>query len=45
VSIWDPRRRPPVVEVNRAIAIGFGNGPAAGLDALAPLHADPVLAV
>ena len=34
----------PVVELNRAVAIGFRDGAAAGLDALAPLLADPALA-
>jgi RNA polymerase sigma-70 factor (ECF subfamily) len=34
----------PVVELNRAVAIGFRDGPDAGLDALAPLLADPALA-
>ncbi|GIH15565.1 RNA polymerase subunit sigma-24 [Rugosimonospora africana] len=34
----------PVVELNRAAAIGFRDGPAAGLDALAPLLAEPALA-
>jgi RNA polymerase sigma-70 factor (ECF subfamily) len=34
----------PVVELNRAVAVGFRDGPAAGLDALAPLLADPALA-
>jgi RNA polymerase sigma-70 factor (ECF subfamily) len=35
----------PVVELNRAVAIGLRDGPAAGLDALAPLLADPALAI
>ncbi|MFD0748361.1 RNA polymerase sigma factor [Phytohabitans flavus] len=34
----------PVVKLNRAVAISFRDGPAAGLDALAPLLADPALA-
>lgn len=34
----------PVVELNRAVAMGFRDGPAAGLDALAHLLADPALA-
>jgi len=34
----------PVVELNRAVAIGMRDGPAAGLDALAPLLAEPALA-
>ncbi|MET8283293.1 DUF6596 domain-containing protein [Micromonospora sp. NPDC005174] len=34
----------PVVELNRAAAIGLRDGPRAGLDALNPLLADPTLA-
>jgi RNA polymerase sigma-70 factor (ECF subfamily) len=34
----------PVVELNRAVAIGLRDGPQAGLDALAPLLAEPALA-
>jgi RNA polymerase sigma-70 factor (ECF subfamily) len=34
----------PVVELNRAVAIGFRDGPQAGLDALEPLLASPSLA-
>jgi RNA polymerase sigma-70 factor, ECF subfamily len=34
----------PVVELNRAAALGLRDGPAAGLDALAPLLANPALA-
>ncbi|HEY2278603.1 MAG TPA: DUF6596 domain-containing protein, partial [Streptosporangiaceae bacterium] len=34
----------PVVELNRAVAIGLRDGPAAGLDALGPVLADPALA-
>jgi RNA polymerase sigma factor (sigma-70 family) len=34
----------PVVELNRAVAVGLRHGPQAGLDALAPLLADPALA-
>ena len=34
----------PVVELNRAVAIGFRDGPQAGLDALRPLLDEPVLA-
>jgi predicted RNA polymerase sigma factor len=34
----------PVVELNRAVAIGQRDGPRAGLDALTPLLADPALA-
>jgi RNA polymerase sigma-70 factor, ECF subfamily len=33
----------PVVEVNRAAAVGFARGPAAGLELLRPLLADPRL--
>jgi RNA polymerase sigma-70 factor (ECF subfamily) len=33
----------PVVEVNRAAAIGFADGPEAGLRALAPLLSEPAL--
>jgi RNA polymerase sigma-70 factor, ECF subfamily len=34
----------PVVRLNRAVAVGLRDGPQAGLDALAPLLADPALA-
>jgi RNA polymerase sigma factor (sigma-70 family) len=34
----------PVVELNRAVALGLRDGPQAGLDALAPLLAEPALA-
>jgi RNA polymerase sigma-70 factor (ECF subfamily) len=34
----------PVIELNRAVAIGLRDGPPAGLDALTPLLADPALA-
>jgi RNA polymerase sigma-70 factor (ECF subfamily) len=34
----------PVVEVNRAVAVGFASGPEAGLGVLEPLVHDPVLA-
>jgi predicted RNA polymerase sigma factor len=34
----------PVVELNRAVAVGLRDGPQAGLDALRPLLADPALA-
>jgi RNA polymerase sigma-70 factor (ECF subfamily) len=34
----------PVVELNRAIAVGFRDGPNAGLVALAPLLDEPALA-
>jgi RNA polymerase sigma-70 factor (ECF subfamily) len=33
----------PVVEVNRAVAVGFAHGAASGLELLAPLLADPAL--
>lgn len=33
----------PVVALNRAVAIGFRDGPRAGLDALEPLSAEPTL--
>jgi RNA polymerase sigma-70 factor, ECF subfamily len=33
----------PVIEINRAAAMGFAHGPQAGLDLLAPLLADPAL--
>jgi RNA polymerase sigma-70 factor (ECF subfamily) len=33
----------PVVELNRAVAVGLASGPAAGLEQLEPLLADPVL--
>jgi RNA polymerase sigma-70 factor (ECF subfamily) len=36
--------RSPVVEVNRAVAVAFANGPAAGLDVLTPVLRDPGLA-
>ena len=34
----------PVVGLNRAVAVGLRDGPQAGLDALAPLFAEPALA-
>ncbi len=34
----------PVVELNRAVAVGMRDGPQAGLDALTPLLVDPALA-
>lgn len=34
----------PVVELNRAVAVGLRDGPQAGLDALTPLLVDPALA-
>jgi RNA polymerase sigma-70 factor, ECF subfamily len=33
----------PVVELNRAVAVGFAAGPAAGLQLLEPLLGDPAL--
>ena len=33
----------PVVELNRAVAVGFASGPAAGLQLLQPLLGDPAL--
>ena len=33
----------PVVELNRAVAVAFASGPAAGLELLEPLLADPAL--
>jgi RNA polymerase sigma-70 factor, ECF subfamily len=33
----------PVVELNRAVAVGLADGPAAGLDLLEPLLAEPAL--
>jgi RNA polymerase sigma factor (sigma-70 family) len=47
VALYDVLRRlwpSPVVELNRAAALGFRDGPQAGLDALTPLTADPALA-
>ncbi|MGF1661784.1 MAG: RNA polymerase sigma factor [Kineosporiaceae bacterium] len=47
VRLYDTllRLRPsPVVALNRAVAVGFHDGPQAGLDALTPLLADPSLA-
>ncbi|MEV4177485.1 sigma-70 family RNA polymerase sigma factor [Nonomuraea sp. NPDC049709] len=47
VGLYDVLRRlwpSPVVELNRAVAIGFRDGPQAGLDALAPLLDEPALA-
>ncbi|TFV84538.1 sigma-70 family RNA polymerase sigma factor [Microbacterium sp. dk485] len=35
----------PVVGLNRAVAVGFRDGPEAGLQALAPLIADPIAQV
>jgi RNA polymerase sigma-70 factor (ECF subfamily) len=37
-------RPSPVVELNRAVAVGFARGPRAGLGTLAPLLGDPALA-
>ena len=47
VALYDTllRLRPsPVVELNRAVAIGLRDGPRAGLRALAPLETEPALA-
>jgi RNA polymerase sigma-70 factor (ECF subfamily) len=33
----------PVIELNRAVAVGLASGPAAGLEALEPLLAEPAL--
>jgi RNA polymerase sigma-70 factor (ECF subfamily) len=48
VALYDVLRRlgpeSPVVELNRAVAIGLRDGPQAGLDALDPLLAEPALA-
>jgi RNA polymerase sigma-70 factor (ECF subfamily) len=47
VGLYDVLRRlwpSPVVELNRAVAVGLRDGPRAGLDALAPLLDDPALA-
>ncbi|WP_188189750.1 RNA polymerase sigma factor [Nonomuraea sp. SYSU D8015] len=47
VGLYDVLRRlwpSPVVELNRAVAIGFRDGPRAGLAALAPLLDEPALA-
>ncbi|GAA1790388.1 RNA polymerase sigma factor [Agromyces lapidis] len=43
-DLLDERWPSPVVALNRAVAVGLRDGPQAGLDALAPLAADPVLA-
>jgi RNA polymerase sigma-70 factor (ECF subfamily) len=40
VQIWPS----PVVSLNRAVAVGFAQGPQAGLDALDTIAAEPVLA-
>ncbi|WP_328610721.1 RNA polymerase sigma factor [Amycolatopsis sp. NBC_00345] len=45
-GLYDVLRRlwpSPVVELNRAVALGFRDGPAAGLAALAPLLDEPAL--
>ncbi|MFL6117378.1 MAG: RNA polymerase sigma factor [Catenulispora sp.] len=47
VSLYDVLLRlwpSPVVELNRAVAVGMRDGAQAGLDALAPLAAEPALA-
>ncbi|WP_313080167.1 DUF6596 domain-containing protein [Pulveribacter sp.] len=38
------RQPSPVVELNRAVAVGMAEGPAAGLAVLEPLRAEPALA-
>ncbi|MGN6636842.1 MAG: RNA polymerase sigma factor [Oryzihumus sp.] len=40
IQLWPS----PVVALNRAVAVGFAHGPAAGLRALGPLTAEPQLA-
>ena len=40
VEVWPS----PVVALNRAVAVGFAEGPAAGLAALDPLTREPILA-
>jgi RNA polymerase sigma-70 factor (ECF subfamily) len=48
VGLYDVLRElwpSPVVELNRAVAIGLRDGAAAGLDALTPLLAEPALAI
>jgi RNA polymerase sigma factor (sigma-70 family) len=40
VALWPS----PVVALNRAVAVGFAHGPAAGLEALDPLTTEPQLA-
>jgi RNA polymerase sigma-70 factor (ECF subfamily) len=47
VALYDVLRglwRSPVVELNRAVAVGLRDGPRAGLDALSPLLDEPALA-
>ncbi|MEV6007101.1 sigma-70 family RNA polymerase sigma factor [Streptomyces sp. NPDC051976] len=47
VGLYDVLRQlwpSPVVELNRAVAVGLRDGPRAGLDALAPLSDEPALA-
>jgi len=47
VALYDVLRQlwpSPVVELNRAVALGLRDGPQAGLEVLAPLLADPALA-
>jgi RNA polymerase sigma factor (sigma-70 family) len=47
VALYDVLRQlwpSPVVDLNRVVAVGLRDGPAAGLAALAPLLADPALA-
>jgi RNA polymerase sigma-70 factor (ECF subfamily) len=47
VGLYEQLRRhwpSPVVDLNRAVAVGFRDGPSAGLAALEPLLAEPALA-
>jgi predicted RNA polymerase sigma factor len=47
VALYDVLRRAssnPVVELNRAVAVGMARGPRAGLELIARLQADPRLA-
>jgi RNA polymerase sigma factor (sigma-70 family) len=47
VGLYDvllARRSDPVAALNRAVAVGFSDGPAAGLEALEPLAEEPRLA-
>src|SRR5262249_46753466 len=46
VSLYDelaPLTPSPVVELNRAVAVGVASGPAAGLELMDPLNSDPAL--
>ena len=44
VALYGLLPRSPVVELNRAVAIGFRDGPAAGLAAMSALTSEPALA-